>query len=63
MMDDINAEMDLQFEGLVDNFYREPEIDERREVRSNLTGSTTASSFYDYETEKWENDWAVKSEE
>ena len=34
MMDDINAEMDLQFEDLVDNF--EPEIDERREMRESL---------------------------
>ena len=33
-MDDINAEMDLQFEDLVDNF--EPEIDERREMRESL---------------------------
>ena len=36
MMDDINAEMDLQFEDLVDNFDREPEIDERREMRESL---------------------------
>ena len=35
-MDDINAEMDLQFEDLVDNFDREPEIDERREMRESL---------------------------
>ena len=35
-MDDINAEMDLQFEDLVDNFDRELEIDERREMRESL---------------------------
>jgi len=35
-MDDINAEMDLQFEAMVDNFDREPEIDERREMRESL---------------------------
>jgi hypothetical protein len=33
-MDDINAEMDLQFESLVDDY--EPEIDERREMRESL---------------------------
>jgi hypothetical protein len=36
MMDDINAEMDLQFESMVDDFDREPEIDERREMRESL---------------------------
>lgn len=35
MMDDINAEMDLQFEQMLDSL-GEPEIDERREMRESL---------------------------
>jgi hypothetical protein len=35
-MDDIYQELDKEFENLVDNFDREPEIDERREMRESL---------------------------
>jgi hypothetical protein len=35
-MDDIYQELDKEFENLVDNFEREPEIDERREMRESL---------------------------
>jgi hypothetical protein len=35
-MDDIYPELDKEFENLVDNFDREPEIDERREMRESL---------------------------
>ena len=32
---EINQELDKQFEDIVDNFDREPEINERREMREN----------------------------
>jgi hypothetical protein len=35
-MDDILKDWDVQFEQLVDDFDREPEINEMQEVRSNL---------------------------
>jgi hypothetical protein len=35
-MDDILKEWDVEFEQLVDNFEREPEINERREMRESL---------------------------
>jgi len=36
LMDDILKEWDVEFEQLVDNFEREPEINERREMRESL---------------------------
>jgi hypothetical protein len=36
IMDSILAEFDKLFENLVDNYEREPEIDERREMRESL---------------------------
>jgi hypothetical protein len=33
---DINIELDKQFEDTVDNYDREPKIDERREMREEL---------------------------
>jgi hypothetical protein len=35
-MEDIYNELDAEFENLVDNFDREPEINERREMRESL---------------------------
>ena len=35
-MEDILSEFDKEFENLVDNFDREPEINERREMRESL---------------------------
>ena len=61
--DDFEAEDDAVFEKMFVDDDNEPEIDERREMRESLTSSTMSSSRYDYEGEKWENDWAIKSEE
>jgi hypothetical protein len=35
-MEDILKEFDAEFENLVDNFDREPEINERQEMRESL---------------------------